>query len=173
MPLSFFSPDGRISVAAAHSPLRSRKSSMASKRPRSLSNTRKGRPSTMSCSTCWRSFFQKRRLLSAAAADEFTSLDVLIQFRLPHTCANVQQNQTRTPNSVLARLRQTLPQSLQFSRHFAPSCEDLLKLAVSLALLAHGSQFLLADIGELGSALLPAGQIISRGRTARLTPLAG
>ena len=52
------SPDGRIAVAAVHRPL----SNMASKRPRSVRNASKGRPSTMSCSTRCRSFSQMRKL---------------------------------------------------------------------------------------------------------------
>src|SRR5260370_12370975 len=68
MPLSFFSPDGRISVAAAHSPLRSMKSNMPSNRPRSLMNASKARPSTMSCSTRCRSFSQRRKLSPPTAA---------------------------------------------------------------------------------------------------------
>src|SRR5207245_295212 len=117
MPLSFFSPDGRISVAAAHSPVRGRKSNMPSKRPRSLMNASKGRPSTMSSSTRCRSFCQMRKLspLTAAVMSQAWAPNPSSLLFVTHRRSNVQRNRQRTTKMFLSGLGllQLLPPLLQ------------------------------------------------------------
>src|SRR6266566_2999278 len=159
MPLSFFSPDGRISVAAAHSPLRSMKSNMPSNRPRSLMNASKARPSTMSCST--RSDLSakggschRRPLLSQAWARNPSSL-LFVTHRRP----KVKRNRQRTTKMFLSGLGllQLLPPLLQGCGDPPPLFQVLLESAISCAVLPHHSQLFLLDIGQHRTTVLGAG----------------
>src|SRR5437667_4169636 len=159
MPLSFFSPDGRISLAAAHSPLRSMKSNMPPNRPRSLRNASKARPSTMSCSTRCRSSpkggsSHRRPLLSQAWVPNPSSL-----LLVTHGPSNVQRNRQRTEKNVLSRLGllQLLPPLLQGCGDPPPLLQVLLESAISCAVLPHHSQLFLLDIRQRRTTVLGAG----------------
>src|SRR6266567_5589589 len=147
MPLFFFSPDGRISVAAVHSPLRSRKSNMASNRPRSLTNASKGRPSTISCSTRGRSFSQMRKLSALPAA--VTGLrGPVIPSTFDTLLADCPAKSTKQDKNVLSGLGllQLLPALLQGCCDLPPRPQVLLEGAVRSALSAHRVQLFLFDV---------------------------
>src|SRR5713101_7484722 len=148
MPLSFFSPDGRISVAAVHSPLRSMKSNMASKRPRSLMNASKGRPSTMSCSTRCRSLSQMRKLSPPTAAVTGLGTEPIIPSICDTRAAECPAKSTKNDKNVLSGLGllQLLPPLLQGCGDPPPLLQILLEGAVSGAVLPHHSQFFPLDI---------------------------
>src|SRR5450759_859126 len=173
MPLSFFSPDGRISVAAVHSPLRSRKSNMASKRPRSLMNASKGRPSTISCATRARSFSQIRKLSPPTAAVTGWGTGPSIPFSCDTLATKCPAKSTKNDRNVLSGLglglQQLLPPLLQGRGDPPPLLQVLLEGAVSGAVLPHHSQFFLPDISQLRTALLGAGQVVRRGGSGGAT----
>src|SRR5882724_5188103 len=162
MPLFFFSPDGRISVAAVHSPLRSMKSNMASNRPRSLTNASKGLPSTIACSTRGRSFSHIRKLLALTAA--VTGLTgPVIPYTFDTAAADCPAKSTKKDKNVLRGLGllQLFPSLLQGRADPPPRPPVLLEGAVGSALSAHRLQLFLFDVSQLRTTLLGAGQIIS------------
>src|SRR5450759_2992802 len=171
MPLSFFSPDGRISVAAVHSPLRSRKSNMASKRPRSLMNASKGRPSTISCATRARSFSQIRKLSPPTAAVTGLGTGSSIPFSCDTLATKCPAKSTKNDRNVLSGLDllQLLPPLLQGGGDPPPLFQILLEGAVSGAVLPHHSQFFLLDISQLRTTLHGAGQVVRRGGSGGAT----
>src|SRR6266849_5031387 len=161
MPLFFFSPDGRIPVAAVHSPLRSMKSNMASKRPRSLTSASNGPPSTIVCSTRGRSFCHTRKLSArAAAVTGWTGPAIPFTFDTP--AANCPAKSTKKDKNVLSRLGQLqlLPSLLQGGGDPPPRPQVLLEGMVGSALSAHRIQLFLLDVCQLRTTLLGTGQII-------------
>src|SRR6266568_844793 len=164
MPLSFFRPDGRISVAACHSPFRSMKSNMASKRPRSLMNASKGRPSTMSCSTRARSFSQIRKLSPPGALTRGSNRPV-IPSTFDTRWAKCPAKSTKKDENVLSGLGllQLLPSLLQGRTDLPPLFQVLLEGAVSGAVLSYQRQVFLLDIGQLRTTLLRVRQVVRRG----------
>src|SRR5229473_7650246 len=158
MPLSFFSPDGRISVAAAHSPVRSRKSNMPSKRPRSLMNASKARPSTMSCSTRCRSFSQRRKLSPPTAAVTGLGTEPIIPSICDTRAVECPAKSTKNDKNVLSGLGllQLLPALLQGCGDPPPCPQVLLEGAVRSALSAHRVQLFLFDVSYLRTTLLGA-----------------
>src|SRR5216684_3909711 len=137
MPLFFFSPDGCILVAAVHSPLRSMKSNMASKRPRSLTNASKEPPSTIACSTRCR-FFSHIRKLSAltAAVTGWMESGPVIPSTFDTPAAECPAKSTKRDKNVLwgLGLLQLLPALLQGRGDPPPRPQVLLEGAVSSAL---------------------------------------
>src|SRR5438128_6584049 len=167
MPLFFLSPDGRISMAAVHSPLRSMKSNMASKRPRSLTNASKGRPSTISCSTRGRSFSQIRKLSPpAAAVIGLTGPIIPSTFDTPS--ADCPAKSTKKDKNVLLGLGllQLLPSLLQGRGDLPPRPQVLLEGAVRSALSAHRIQLFLFDV----SPFIPANVRVRWSRSAARVP---
>src|SRR5881628_2246574 len=161
MPLFFFSPDGRIPVAAVHSPLRSMKSNMASNRPRSLTNASKGSPSTIACSTRGRSFCHTRKLSALPAAVTGWTGPV-IPSTFDTSAADCPAKSTKKDKNVLSGLGllQLLPALLQGRGDPPPGPQVLLEGAVRSALSAHCIQLFLFDVSQLRTTLLGAGQII-------------
>src|SRR5258707_199891 len=159
MPLSFFSPDGRISVAAAHSPLRSKKSNMPSNRPRSLMNASKGRPSTMSCSTRCRSFSQMWKPSALTAAVTGLGTGPVIPSTCDTRAAQCPAKSTENDKNVLSGpgLLQLLPPLLQGCGDPPPLFQVLLEGAISGTVLPHHSQLFLLDIGQHRTTVLGAG----------------
>src|SRR5512132_1555957 len=167
MPLFFFSPDGRISVEAVSRPLRSMKSNMASKRPRSLTNASKEPPSTMICSTRCRFFSQIRKLSPpTAAVIGLTGPVIPSTFDTPSTESPAKS--TKKDKNVLSGLGllQLLPSLLQGRSDPPPRPQVLLEGAVRSALSAHRIQLSLFDVSQLRTTLRGAGQVISW-RTSR------
>src|SRR5712692_10039746 len=137
MPLFFFSPDGRISVAAVSLKQNSRKSNMASKRPRSLTNASKGPPSTMSCSTRARFFSQIRKLSAlTAAVTGWMGSGPVIPSTFDTPAAECPAKSTKRDKNVLwgLGLLQLLPALLQGCGDPPPRPQVLLEGAVSRAL---------------------------------------
>src|SRR5712691_9777934 len=152
MPLFFFSPDGRISVAAVHSPLCSMKSNMASNRPHSLTNASKGRPSTISCSTRGRSFSQIRKLSAlTAAVTGWMGSGPVIPFTFDTLAAQSPAKSTKKYKTVLSRLGllQLLPALSQGRGDPTPRPQVLLEGTVRSALSSHRVQIFLLDVSQL------------------------
>src|SRR6266849_4592406 len=149
------------------------KSNMASKRPRSLMNASKGRPSTMSCSTRCRSLSQMRKLSPPTAAVTGLGTEPIIPSICDTRAAECPAKSTKNDKNVLSGLGllQLLPPLLQGCGDPPPLLQILLEGAVSGAVLPHHSQFFPLDISQLRTAVLGAGQVVrwgsSRGATAR------
>src|SRR5450756_831534 len=135
------------------SPLRSRKSSMPSKRPRSLKDASKGCPSTMSCATRARSFSQIRKLSPPTVGVTGLGTGPVLPFICDTLATKCQAKSTKNDRNVLSGLglglQQLLPPLLQGCGDPPPLFQILLEGAVSGAVLPHHSQFFLLDISQL------------------------
>src|SRR5713226_7382089 len=132
------------------------KSNMASKRPRSLMNASKGRPSTMSCSTRCRSLSQMRKLSPPTAAVTGLGTEPIIPSICDTRAAECPAKSTKNDKNVLSGLGllQLLTPLLQGCGDPPPLLQILLEGAVSGAVLPHHSQFFPLDISQLRTAVL-------------------